>query len=415
MLPLPKSPLLRYLLLAAVVLAIGLAARQRLLGESLPAWPVVEGELRQSIVASGRVRTPQRIEMSAQLAGRVVAVAVREGDAVTPGQVLLRLDDAELKAARAQAQAGLAQSEARLRQVAELARPVAEQGRLQAEANWQQAKKQYERTRELVNRGFYSPAQLDEAGRALAVAESQLKSGEAQVASNRPEGADAQAIRAALDQARATLALAEARLAYASLSAPLAGRVLARNVEPGDTVQPGKALLVLAPEAETELTVQIDEKNIGLLAQGQTARVSADAYPQQNFAATVAYIAPAVDAQRGSVEVRLRVAEPPAYLKNEMTVSIDIDTARRASALQIPAEALRDASSAAPWVMVVREGVAQKQVLRLGVRGKGRVEVLEGLAAGEPVLPASVAVAEGSRVRAATIETTAGPRVNPEK
>src|SRR5574343_1179579 len=123
MLPLPKSPLLRYLLLAAVVLAIGLAARQRLLGESLPAWPVVEGELRQSIVASGRVRTPQRIEMSAQLAGRVVAVAVREGDAVTPGQVLLRLDDAELKAARAQAQAGLAQSEARLRQVAELARP----------------------------------------------------------------------------------------------------------------------------------------------------------------------------------------------------------------------------------------------------------------------------------------------------
>ncbi|TXI75460.1 MAG: efflux RND transporter periplasmic adaptor subunit [Dechloromonas sp.] len=406
MLPLPKSPLLRYLLLAAVVLAIGLAARQRLLGESLPAWPVVEGELRQSIVASGRVRTPQRIEMSAQLAGRVVAVAVREGDAVTPGQVLLRLDDAELKAARAQAQAGLGQSEARLRQVAELARPVAEQGRLQAEANWQQAKKQYERTRELVNRGFYSPAQLDEAGRALAVAESQLKSGEAQVASNRPEGADAQAIRAALDQARATLALAEARLAYASLSAPLAGRVLTRNVEPGDTVQQGKTLLVLAPEAETELTVQIDEKNIGLLALGQTARVSADAYPQQNFAATVNYIAPAVDAQRGSVEVRLRVPEPPAYLKNEMTVSIDIDTARRASALQIPAEALRDASSAAPWVMVVREGVAQKQVLRLGVRGKGRVEVLEGLAAGELVLPASLAVAEGRRVRAA---------VNPEK
>src|SRR5574343_661501 len=132
MLPLPKSPLLRYLLLAAVVLAIGLAARQRLLGESLPAWPVVEGELRQSIVASGRVRTQQRIEMSAQLAGRVVAVAVRECDGVTRGQ----------------AQVGLAQSGARLRQVAALARPGAEQGRLQPEANWEQAKKQYERTRE---------------------------------------------------------------------------------------------------------------------------------------------------------------------------------------------------------------------------------------------------------------------------
>ena len=396
-----RSKALRYLLFAALVAAVGLVARQRLLGESLPAWRVVAGELRQSIVASGRVRTPQRIEMSAQLTGRVVAVTVREGDAVTPGQVLLRLDDAELKAALAQAQAGLAQSEARLRQVAELARPLAEQGRRQAEANWQQARKQFERTRELVSRGFYSPAQLDEAGRALAVAESQLTSGEAQVASNRPQGAEAIASRAALAQARATLALAEARLAYARLTAPLAGRVLARNVEPGDTVQPGKVLLLLAPEAATELTVQIDEKNIGLLALGQSARVSADAYPQFNFPASIVYIAPAVDAQRGSVEVRLSVAEPPAYLKNEMTVSIDIDTAQRSAALQVPAEALRDAAGTAPWVMAVRDGVTQKQPVRLGLRGQGRVEVIEGLAAGELVLPATAAVGEGRRVRAA--------------
>jgi HlyD family secretion protein len=195
------------------------------------------------------------------------------------------------------------------------------------------------------------------------------------------------------------LTVAEARLAYATLRAPVAGRVLTRSVEPGDTAQPGKALLTLAPNGDTELTAQIDEKNFGLLVLGQNARVSADAYPGVQFPATLSYIAPSIDALRGSVEIRLAVPQPPTYLRHEMTVSIDIEAARRPDALSLPCDSVRDAGGQ-PWVMAVRDGRTVRQSVKLGLRGAGRCEVAEGLSEGEAVLPASATVGEGRRVAA---------------
>lgn len=387
--------------LIALMLIGGAAfTTHNLAGERTPAYLVEQGELHQSVVASGRVRTPRRIELATQIAGRVTAVLASEGMVVEAGQLLVQLDATELQAAHDQARATLTQSQARQRQLGDLSRPLAEQARRQAEANWQQAKKQQERSRELVERGFYSPAQLDEANRALAVAESQLRSGEVQLASNQPDGAEARVTQSAVEQSRAALALAEAKLSYARLSSPVAGRILSRHIEPGDTAQPGKVLLLIAPLGDSQVTTQIDEKNIALLALGQSATISADAYPQVRFKATLSYIAPAVDAQRGSVEVRLLVPEPPAFLKHEMTVSIDIETGKKARAMQIPADSLRDAASLAPWVMVLRDGRAQRQAVKLGLRGSGRVEIIEGLALDEAVLPASLAVPEGRRLRA---------------
>jgi multidrug efflux pump subunit AcrA (membrane-fusion protein) len=118
--------------------------------------------------------------------------------------------------------------------------------------------------------GFYSPARLDDAQRARDVAASQLQAAQIQAASNRPQGSEVRVARSNVEQARAALAVAEARLAYATLRAPVAGRVPTRSVEPGDTAQPGKALLTLAPNGDTELTAQIDEKNFGLLASART-------------------------------------------------------------------------------------------------------------------------------------------------
>ncbi len=388
----------RLLLLGLLVLGLYGGSRF-LLGEKVAVSRVEQGELKQAIVASGRVRTPQRIDISAQISGRVAQVNVREGEAVTPGSVLLQLDTAELKAAVAQARASLNQSEARLKQLGDLSRPVAEQALRQAEANVQQARKQYERAEELIAKGFYSTAQRDESKRALDVAESQWRSARLQLASNQPGGSDARVAASNVEQARATLALNEARLGYATLSSPVAGTILTRSIEAGDTVQAGKVLLTLAPQGETELTAQIDEKNLALLQVGQPALASADAYPHERFKARINYIAPSVDAQRGSVEIRLRVAEPPTYLKHEMTVSIDIEAARRASALMIPADTLRDANGAQPWVMLVREGETRRQPVRLGARGAGKIEVLEGVMAGEAVLPASLNLPENRRVR----------------
>lgn len=361
-----------------------------------------QGELRQSVVASGRVRTPLRIEVSAQIAGRVTDVGVREGDVIQPGQTLIRIDEREWLAASAQARAAVTQAEARLRQLKELGLPVAEQALRQAQANAVQAARNHQRVSELVARGFYSQAQLDDALRAREVADSQLRSARVQLASQQAGGSEVELARSSFEQARAALAVAEAKLGYATLRAPVAGTVLTRTVEPGDTVQPGRALLTIAPLGETELTVQIDEKNLGLLKLGQSALASADAYPGERFAAELIYIAPSVDALRGSVEVRLRVPDPPPYLKHEMTVSIDIEAARSAQAVIVPAEVVRGLDQAQPWVMVVRDGRTRRQPVRIGVRGGDSVEILEGVAAGDALLPATADTAEGRAVRTRT-------------
>jgi len=211
-----RSPRLRRLALLLCVAGLA-AAVFGLRGERVDVARVERGELRQSVVASGRVRTPERIELASQISGRIVAVHVREGDTVRAGQPLLTLDAAELDAAVAQARAGLAQAESRLRQIGEAGLPLAEQGLRQAEAAAQQAERQFERVRELVARGFYSPAQLDDARRSRDVAASQRESARIQLANQRADGSEARLARHNRDQARAALALAEARLAYATL------------------------------------------------------------------------------------------------------------------------------------------------------------------------------------------------------
>ncbi|NLF54165.1 MAG: efflux RND transporter periplasmic adaptor subunit [Thauera phenolivorans] len=396
-----RSRLLRVgiVLIAALALLAVLPALP-LFAERVVVANVDEGELLQSVVVSGKVRSPRRVELGSQISGQVVQVLAREGDALVRGQALIQLDDEELQAALAQAAASLAQSEARLAQVGELALPLARESVRQAEATLVQAQKQFERTRELVARGFYSQTQLDEARRSLDVARSQLQAARLQVGSGEPGGSDERLARLAVDQARASLALARARLAYARIEAPVDGVLLMRGVEPGDAVQPGKLLMTISPLGMTELVAQIDEKNLELLALGQAARVSADAFPARRFDAELSFISPVIDALRGSVEVRLRVPEPPDYLREDMTVSIDIVTARRERAIVVPADTVRDAGGEQPWVLVVRDGVARRQPVRAGLHGDGRVEILEGVVAGEQLVPAHEdTIGEGDRVR----------------
>jgi HlyD family secretion protein len=391
----------RWLAAGALLVVMAIVFGPGLLGEEVAVVTASQGELLQSVVASGKVRSPQRVELASQISGRVTQVAVREGQVVAAGDLLIQLDDAEWRAAVAQAAATLAQSATRLGQMRQLAEPLAKQAERQAEVNLTQARQHFERTRDLAAKGFYSATQLDDAQRNLDVAESQWQTAQLQARSNRAGGSDFRLAEAGVAQARASLALAEARLGYARISAPLAGTVLTRMVEPGHMAQPGKLLLTLSPAGDTELLTQIDEKNLGLLKLGQPARASADAYPDRHFAATINFISPAIDPLRGSVEIRLHVPEPPAYLRQEMTVSIDIETARQANAVVVPAAAVHAADSGQPWLLVVRDGRVHRQDVELGARSDGQVEIRRGLAAGEQIIPASQpALPDGSRVRA---------------
>ncbi|MBP8168905.1 MAG: efflux RND transporter periplasmic adaptor subunit [Azonexus sp.] len=406
MITLPKTRYILFLLAVLATLALLAAfALPRLLGEKIGVLAASRGELRQSVVASGKVRSPQRVELASQITGRVTQIPVREGQNVAAGELLIQLDDAEWRATLAQAQASLTQSELRLAQMQQLAQPLATQAKRQAEANLLQAQQRFAQTSELVAKGFYSKTQLDDAQRNLDVAESQRQTSELQLRSNQRGGSDERLARVAVAQARASLDIAQSRLDYTRITTPVAGTVLTRNVEPGITIQPGKLLMTLSPSGDTELVVQIDEKNLALLRLSQKALASADAYPDRRFAAEITFISPAVDPLRGSVEIRLRVTEAPEYLRQEMTISVDIETARRADALIVPSEAIRDAGSNQAWVLVVREGTAQRQAVKLGLRSEGKTEILEGLAPGDLLVPVkNLSIREGSRVRAGAVQ-----------
>lgn len=398
----PRSRILKRaaFLLAAAALA-AYVGRNALLGTPVETVEVLRDDLIQTAVASGRVMSPRRVRVGAVITGRVVAIPVTEGQAVKKGAELVLLEDKDVRAALAQAQAGVAQAEAKVRQLREVGLPAAQQALLQAEATLTQVRGQFDRTKRLQAQGFVGQSQLDDAQRNLDVAESQARAARVQVETNSTRGSDFAMAMTALEQARAAERVAQAKLPDMVVRAPVDGVLISRNVEVGDIVQPGKELFLLAPAGETQVIVQIDERNLSQLSLGQKALGSADAFPGRRFPAELIYINPGIDALRGSVEVRLRVPTPPDYLRQDMTVSVDIEVARRAQAVVAPTQAVRDATTAQPWVLAVRNGRAERVPVKVGLRGDGRLEVLEGATPGDALIPASLGlITAGQKVRA---------------
>lgn len=378
--------------------AIAVLAVMTLRGMAVDSVPAATQPLQQTVVVSGRVLAPAKVDIGATLTARVQRVTVQEGDRVAPGQLLIELERAELAAALAQAEAAEAAARTRIAQWRETGSPGTQQQLAQAEANLTVAQQDSKRQEELFRQGFIGAARLDEVRRTLAVAQAQATSARASAAANSVTGSDRRLLDDGLAQARAARDAAAARLAQTRIVAPAAGIVLDRAVEPGDIVQPGKRLLGLVQDGEFKLTALIDEKNLALLKPGQAAIAAADAYPTQRFRATLDYLAPGVDLQRGTVEAKFRVPEPPALLRADMTVSIDIEVAARPNALVVPVAALRSSPAEAPWVLVSRNGRAERVAVRTGARSTAEVEIVAGLVAGDSVI-VSPGITAGDRVR----------------
>lgn len=361
---------------------------------------VVRRDMMQSVVVSGRVQNPFRLAIGSQVVGVVRGVPVREGQSVQANDLLIQLDDSESRAALAQAESAAAMAELQLRRVREVQLPLAEQGVRQSLINLEQAMRMQARHQDLFSQAFIGQAALDESSRTTRLSESQLVGAVHQWHSVRPGGAEHVQAQANLQQAQAGVALARARWSYARLRAPVAGTLIARQVEVGDVVQPGKSLMTLSPSGDTQVVAQIDEKQLKWLNLGQPARVSADAYPQARFPAELVYINPGVDPQRGSVEVKLRVPQPPDYLRQDMTVSVDIQTAHRPQVLQVQESAVQGEAEGGAWVYKLLGPHVHKTAVSTGMRAGGWVEILEGLQAGEVVVNTGGAtLTDGQRVR----------------
>ena len=378
------------LVLLLVALLAGLwLLRSVWLGPKVVAYAVQQADLQQTLVATGRVLWPQRITLATEITGRVKQIAVSEGQQVKRGQLLLQLDDAEALAAVMQAQAVVTQAQAKLQQLHEVLLPSAQENWRQAQADVEQLSQQFKRIQKLQQQDFTSQAELDTAKRNITVANSRLQAAQLSVRSLQSRGSDLVLAEANLAQSRVSLQQAQVQLAQFQLLAPADGTLITRSIEAGDIVQPGKVLMLLAAQGDTQIEVQLDEKNLGQLVLGQKALVSADAFPDQRFDAELIYINPGIDAARGSVEIKLGVANPPDYLRQDMTVSVDIATGFRSNTLIIPAAVLQESSTNSPWVWVVRQHRVQRQSVQMGLRGDNQIEIISGLKRDDAVILAN--------------------------
>ncbi len=374
---------------ATLVLASGVAGwvvAQKVRGPVFDGYRVAARPLVQTVVATGRVVAVSRAQVGSPVTGVLLERRVEEGDAVQPGDVLAVLRADDLDAAVREAEAGLA----RLQQST---RPQAQAGLREAEARLVQASREAARRRELFQRQLIAREAMEQAVQAetitRAAAEQARLAASSLAAGNSEEAA-----------ARARVATARAQLAKTTIRAEVAGTVLTRNAEPGDLVQPGRVLFEIARAGATEVLVPLDEKNLEVLALGQPAMCIADAYPSRPFPAQVSFIAPSVDPQRGSVDIRLTVAPVPDFLRQDMTVSVNVQTGRRDSAVVVPNDALGEVEGNRATLWLVTDGRATRRPVELGLRGLALTEVTRGLKPGDWILAdARAAVEEGGRAR----------------
>ena len=370
---------------AAAVLFAG-AVVQKMRGPVLPAYEVTVQPLVQTVVATGRVSAVSRAQVGSAITGIVRERRVSEGDQVRPGDVLAVLQSDVQEAELRQARAALAELQ-------HSTRPQAHKAWQQARTQWQQARRELQRRTALVAQQAIAHEELEQAAQAenqarIAMEQAQLQARSLQ--SGQPQEA----------LALARVASAQAALDKTAIRAEMAGTILTRHAEPGDVVQPGQALFDMARAEDTEVLVALDEKNLETLALGQPATCIADAYPHQPFAAQVSFIAPRIDPQRGTVDVRLTVAPVPDFLRQDMTISVNIQTGQQEQAIAIPNDAIAGLTQGTPQVWVVQEGRAQRRTLHLGLRGLAQTQVLQGVQPGDWVLAdGQAALTPGQRVQ----------------
>lgn len=375
----------KILLIIVLLLAVGFALFRWWQGPVVPSYTLSAMPLVQNVVATGRVATVSRAQVGSEISGVVLQRLVQEGDQVKPGDLLVVLKSDELLAQ-------VRQAELALTELASSRRPQAAAELASAKAQLEQASREATRRRN-AEAGILSREEVEQAVEAERVARNNYETARVKAAAL----AAGQVEEASL---REQLAVAQAQLAKTKIRAAVAGTVLTRDVEPGDLVQPGQTLFTIALTGNTEIRVPLDERNLPQLALQQNATVISDAYPDQSFPARINFIAPSIDPQRGTVEVRLTVNPVPDFLRQDMTVSVNVETAKRTRALAIPNDALSSIKGDKAVVLIVRAGKVQRQQITLGLRGLAMSEVKSGLSEGDQVLAdGESSLEDGTRVR----------------
>ncbi len=337
-------------------------------------------DLQAKVSANGKIQAQKKVDISATIPGQVTRLAVKEGDRVTKGQLLLQIDAVNPRA---------------LARGSEASMQALQKEMDSAGASLVLAREDLRRTTENRRAGIVPDAELQRVGTAAATSEANLA-----------------ALERRIEQARAALEGAEDNLAKTTVRSPMDGIVTAKRIEEGEVAvigvqnQPGTVLLTISDMSVVEAEMEVDETSIPSVAVGQKALVRVDAYPNRVFDARVTEVGNSPILQQGPMteaikfKVKVQLENPPEGIKPGLSVQADILTGFRPKALTVPIQALvvrdtRPAQGDTPnpdtpreeeGVFVVESGKAQFRKIATGLMGELSVEVTEGLEGGETIV-----------------------------
>lgn len=409
-------------LVGALVVVSASARREK--GTEVRFEQVGRRDLVAVVTASGKIQPKRKVDVSADITGRITRLAVREGDYVQKDQFLIQIDPTIYEANLQRARAMVSSAEA---------------AAVQARANRDQARRSLDRAKELrqQNPNLVSAEQLELAQTNYDVAAAQATAAQHQVA-----------------QARAAMQEAQDQLSKTRLMAPMAGRITRLAVEEGEVAVPGTfsretgLLLTISDLSVIQVEVQVDETDVVRLALGDSVEVSIDAFPDTVFAGRVSKVSDS--AIRGAAAsltgqssdqavdyaVEITLDNPPEDVRPDLSATARIVTDTRTQTVAIPIIALtvREhtpiATENAPadsavvadtatkkereGVFVVRDGVAAFRPVRVGIAGDEYFEVLDGVAESESIVAGPYQairdLRDGARVREVKADTARGRR-----
>ena len=356
---------------------------------SIAATAAVDTPIARFIEVTGTLTAQESAEVAAEIAGRVVATPVERGSRVGPGVELVRIAAAEVDAQAREAEANAAQIEARLGIAGGKPFEVARVPEVaSANAARALARTDFERARTLHAAQLISQAEFDQKSAQLESAERQFD-----VASN---GAEQQ--YQSLLAARARVTVARKAVADTVVRAPFAGVVGERFVSVGDYVTRGTKVASVMRVDPLRVELTVPEQYVSAVAAGRDVTFTVDAYPGTTFTGQVRYVSPSVTAETRALVVEAVVPNADGQLKPGFFATARIAQVASAPALLVPATAVRTVAGTAR-VFVVTGDHVEERVVMVGQTVDDRLEITDGLTAGERVATRGVAtLADGVRV-----------------
>ena len=348
-------------------------------GAGVQAVEAKRERLVSKVSANGKIQAVTKADISANVMGQVTKLAVKEGDRVKKGQLLLEIDPRSAQAGADGAQAAML---------------GAQQSLASASANRAQAQSNFERAKANYTAGIIAKADYEAAQTALTTAQASELGAKQSVA-----------------QAQATMKQTRVGLGYATITAPMDGVVTAKRIEVGETAVPGiqnqagTVLVTVSDMSKVEAEMEVDEASVPNVKVGQSAAVHIDAYPNQTFDGQVTEVGGSPIVQTNANEaikfkVKVWIKNPPFTIKPGLSAQADIFTGEKADALAVPIQALvmrdiplKPGETAQPGqpreeegVYLIENGKAKFATVKTGLMGDLDVEVASGLKGGEQVV-----------------------------